>query len=149
VGTALVSFTSGAYRSELAEAPAYREVVPYGLLYGNRVHVVAAFPWTDEPANYRLDRMSDLRVAAAAGARPRDFDLDAYAGRSFGAFQEEPYDVVLRFVPEVADEFAAFRFHRSQAIAREPDGSTSSAFRPDLRGTAWWAHKDSNLGPDD
>ena len=32
------------YRSEVAEAPAYREVVPYGLLYGHRVYLVAAFP---------------------------------------------------------------------------------------------------------
>ncbi len=37
------------YRSEVAEAPAYREVVPYGLLYGHRIYLVAAFPWAEEP----------------------------------------------------------------------------------------------------
>jgi predicted DNA-binding transcriptional regulator YafY len=32
------------YRSEIAEASAYREVVPYGMLYGYRGYLVAAFP---------------------------------------------------------------------------------------------------------
>jgi predicted DNA-binding transcriptional regulator YafY len=126
------------YRSEAAAAPAHREVVPYGVLYGQRVYLVAAFPWETEPVNYRLDRMSELRVTDKVGARPRDFDLDAYATRSFGSFQEQPYDVVLRFTPEVADEIAAFRFHPSQTMTREPDGSTLVRFRAGgLREMAW------------
>lgn len=60
-------------------------MVPYGLLYGHPVYLVAAFLWETEPVNYRLDRMTDLRVSESAGARPRDFDLDGYAARSFGA----------------------------------------------------------------
>ncbi len=78
------------YHSEIAEAPAYREVVPYGLLYGYRAYLVAAFPWAEEPVNYRLDRMSDVRVSDATGTRPHGFNLDGYAARSFGVFQEEP-----------------------------------------------------------
>ena len=75
------------------------QVVHCGLLYGHRVYLVAAFPRTDEPVNYRLDRMSDVRVSGATGTRPHGFNLDAYAARSFGVFQEEPHDVVLRFIP--------------------------------------------------
>jgi predicted DNA-binding transcriptional regulator YafY len=126
------------YRSEIAEAPANREVVPYGLLYGHRVYLVAAFPWAEEPVNYRFDRMSELHVTEATGTRPREFNLDAYAARSFGVFQEEPRDVVLRFVPEVADEVAAFQFHPTQTITREPDASTIVRFRAGgLREMAW------------
>jgi predicted DNA-binding transcriptional regulator YafY len=126
------------YCSETAEALAYREVVPYGLLYGLRVYLVAAFPWAEEPVNYRLDRMSDVRVTEATGTRPRDFNLYAYAARSFGVFQEEPQDVVLRFVPEVADEVATFQFHPTQTITREPDGSTTVRFHAGgLREMAW------------
>ena len=126
------------YRAEGAEAPAYREVVPYGLLYGHRVYLVAAFPWEQEPVNYRLDRMTEVRVSDETGTRPRDFNLDAYAARSFGAFQEEPHDVVLRFAPEVADEVAAFQFHPTQTLTREPDGSTTVRFRAGgLREMAW------------
>ena len=126
------------YRSEGAEAPAYREVVPFGLLYGHRVYLVAAFPRTDDPVNYRLDRMTDVHVSEALGARPRNFNIDAYAARSFGVFQEEPHDVVLRFSPEVADEVAAFQFHPTQTLTREPDGSTIVRFRAGgLREMAW------------
>ncbi len=126
------------YRSEIAEAPAFREVVPYGLLDGHRVYLVAALPWADVPVNYRLDRMSDVGVSDATGTRPRDFNLDTYAARSFGVFQEEPHDVVLRFVPEVADEVAAFQFHPTQTLTREPDGSTTVRFRAGgLREMAW------------
>ncbi len=126
------------YRAENAEAPASREVVPYGLLYGHRVYLVATLPWADEPVNYRLDRMSDVGVSEATGTRPRDFSLDTYAARSFGVFQEEPHDVALRFVPEVADEVAAFQFHPTQTLTREPDGSTIVRFRAGgLREMAW------------
>jgi predicted DNA-binding transcriptional regulator YafY len=126
------------YRSETAEAPAWREVVPYGLLYGHRVYLVAAFPWEAEPVNYRLDRMSELCLSDSLGTRPPDFDLDSYAGRSFGVFQEEPCDVVLRFVPRVADELATFQFHPTQTITRESDGSATVRFRAGgLREVAW------------
>jgi len=96
------------------------------------------FPWEAEPVNYRLDRMSDLRVTETPGTRPPDFSIDAYAARSFGVFQEEPHDVVLRFVPDVADEVAAFQFHPTQTLTREPDGSTTVYFRAGgLREMAW------------
>lgn len=82
--------------------------------------------------------MTDVHVSDATGTRPRDFNLDAYAARSFGVFQEEPHDVVLRFSPEVADEVAAFQFHPTQTITREPDGSTMVRFRAGgLREIAW------------
>lgn len=126
------------YRSEIADAPVYREVVPYGLLYGHRVYLVAAFPWAEEPVNYRLDRMCDVRVSDATGGRPRDFNLDAYSARSFGVFQEEPHDVVLRFIREVADEVTTFQFHPTQTFTRDPDGSTIVRFRAGgLREMAW------------
>lgn len=126
------------YKADGAKSPAYREVVPYGLLYGHRAYLVAAFPWEIEPVNYRLDRMTALRVTDEAGARPPAFSLDAYAARSFGTFQEEPHDVGLRFAPEVVDEVASFRFHPTQTMTRERDGSTIVRFRAGgLREVAW------------
>lgn len=142
------------YISEVAETPAWREVVPYGLLYGHRVYIVAAFPWETEPVNYRLDRMSDMRVSDHIGTRPNDFDLDAYAARSFGVFQEELHDVVLRFVADVADEVAAFEFHPTQTMTPEPDGSTVVRFQAGgLLEMAWhlftWGDTVTIVAPDD
>ena len=51
------------------------------------------------------------------------FDLEEFAGRSFGVFQEEPIDVVLRFAPEVAADAATFLFHPRQTMENEDDGS--------------------------
>ncbi len=126
------------YRAESAAAPAPRDVVPYGLLYGHRVYLVGAFPSERHPVNYRLDRMADVHVSEAVGVRPPDFNLDAYAAQSFGAFQEEPHDMVLRFSSDVAEEVAAFQFHPTQTLTREPGGSTIVRFRAGgLREMAW------------
>jgi predicted DNA-binding transcriptional regulator YafY len=142
------------YRSEVADAPAYREVIPYGLLFGYRAYLVAAFPWDQDPVNYRLDRMADLSVSETAGMRPPGFDLDAYSARSFGVFQEEPHDVVLLFAPEVTDEVASFRFHPTQIITREADGCATVRFRAGgLREMAWhlftWGDAITIVAPED
>jgi predicted DNA-binding transcriptional regulator YafY len=142
------------YRSEAAESVAYREVVPYGILYGHRVYLVGAFPWAEQPVNYRLDRVRDLRVSEAIGTRPGDFDLDSYAALSFGVFQEEPRDVVLRFAPEIAEEVTTFRFHPTQTITREADGSMIVRFRAGgLREMAWhlftWGDAITIVAPED
>jgi predicted DNA-binding transcriptional regulator YafY len=142
------------YRSEAAESAAYREVVPYGILYGHRVYLVAAFPWAEEPVNYRLDRVRDLRVSEAIGTRPGDFDLDSHAALSFGVFQEEPRDVVLRFAPEIAEEVTTFQFHPTQTIMREADRSIIVRFRAGgLREIAWhlftWGDAVTIVAPED
>jgi predicted DNA-binding transcriptional regulator YafY len=69
-------------------------------------------------------------------------------------FQEEPHDVVLRFIPEVADEVAAFQFHPTQELTREADGSTIVSFRAGgLREIAWhlftWGQAVIIISPDE
>jgi predicted DNA-binding transcriptional regulator YafY len=142
------------YRSEAAESAAFREVVPYGILYGHRVYLVAAFPWAEEPVNYRLDRVRDLRVSEAIGTRPGDFDLESYATLSFGVFQEDPRDVVLRFAPEIAEEVSTFQFHPTQTMTHEADRSIIVQFRAGgLREMAWhlftWGDAITIVAPED
>jgi WYL domain len=62
-------------------------------------------------------------------APPPDFDLRAYAERSFGVFQEEPQEVVLRFSPSAAPDVRAFLFHPTQTFNDEPDGLLTVRFR--------------------
>ena len=124
------------------------------MLYGHRVYLVAAFPWAVQPVNYRLDRIRDLRVSEAIGTRPCDFDLKSYAALSFGVFQEEPHDVVLRIAPEIAEEVTAFQFHPTQAITREADRSILVRFRAGgLREMAWhlftWGDAITIVAPED
>lgn len=46
----------------------------------------------------------------------RDFDLEAFAARSFGLWQGEPEKVVLRFTGDAAAEAANWCFHPSLAV---------------------------------
>ena len=55
--------------------------------------------------------------------RDESFSLQAYAERSFGVFQEEPFDVVWRFTPEAAIHAKEYLFHPSQQMEEEEDGS--------------------------
>ena len=78
---------------------------------------------------FRLDAIHGLEVLDESGAPPPDFDLRAYAERSFGVFQEEPLELVFRFAPSAAPDARAFLFHPTQTLSDEPDGSLTVRFR--------------------
>ena len=77
---------------------------------------------------WRLANMSDARITADTFGREPDFDLEAYAPRSFGTYQEEPVPVVLRFTAEATRDAAAFLFHPSQSMAENADGTLTVRF---------------------
>jgi predicted DNA-binding transcriptional regulator YafY len=52
----------------------------------------------------------------------------AYAARSFGVFQEDPINVVLRFSPDAADDASGWLFHPTQSVEREPNGALMVRF---------------------
>lgn len=105
-----------------------RTVVPYGLLFGGNAYLVGREAAHRDAVLWRLDRMRDLRATRLHGAPPASFDLDAYAARSFGTYQEEPVDVVLRFAPSAADAAARMAFHPSQQMQRLEDGRLEVRF---------------------
>ncbi len=64
--------------------------------------------------------------------------VQTYADRSFGVFQEEPSDVVLRFAASAAEEAQAWLFHPTQKTERQPDGALLVTFRAGgLREICW------------
>ena len=60
---------------------------------------------------------------------PEDFNLRAYAAQSFGIYQEEPIDVVLRIEPGAAQDAASWQFHPTQRITHEDNGGLTVRFR--------------------
>jgi predicted DNA-binding transcriptional regulator YafY len=116
-------------RLDYGDPPRWRKVVPYGLLFGPRAYLVARVKNQAQPVLFRLDAIQGLDVLDEPGAPPPDFDLKAYAERSFGVFQEEPQEVVLRFAPSAAPDARAFLFHPTQTLSDEPDGSLTVRFR--------------------
>ena len=107
-----------------------QRVQPYGLLYGNRAFLVARTNWAEEPRLWRLANVSEARMTDETFERDPAFDLQRYARRSFGTFQERPVEVVLRFDARAAPDASAFLFHPDQVIAENRDGL------PTVRSTA-------------
>ena len=105
-----------------------QRIEPYGLLYGNRTFLVGRTDWTADMRLWRLANMSEAQVTGAAFSRDPDFDLEAYARRSFGTFQEEPADVELRFADGAARDAAAFLFHPDQSVENNADGTLTVRF---------------------
>ena len=106
----------------------WQRIEPYALLYGNRPFLVGRTDWTDDMRLWRLANMSEARVTSESFTRDPDFELETYARRSFGTFQEEPVDVVLRFAPEAKRDASGFLFHPSQTMEDNADGTLTVRF---------------------
>lgn len=101
---------------------------PYGLIYGNRAFLVARNEWSEEPRLWRLTSMGEARLLDERFERDPAFDLQRYARRSFGTFQEKPVRVVLRFNAAAAPDASAFLFHPGQTVQEQDDGTVRVSF---------------------
>ena len=109
--------------------PGHRRVVtPYGLMFSRINYLVAAEGGSRDPRNWRLDRIVEIELLDEAGAAPEDFNLQDYAARSFGIYQDEVQDVVLQISPDGAEDALNWRFHPSQVVERQADGSVMVRF---------------------
>ena len=117
------------YRAGKTGARSRKRVEPYGVLYDNRAFLVGRTDWTDEPRLWRLDRVTEARVLEETIEQDAKFDLRAYAERSFGTFQEDPVEVVLRFDEGAAHDASNFLFHPSQTSIWNEDGTITVQFR--------------------
>lgn len=106
-----------------------QQIEPYGLLYGTRPFLVGKSSWSEEPRLWRIGNMSDARLTDEKFEHDPDFDLQAFARRSFGTFQEKPTQVELRFTQDAAADAATFLFHPDQSIEQHEDGTLTVRFK--------------------
>ena len=116
------------YRSQSTGRCSRRRIEPYGLLYGNRAFLIGRTERPGDMRLWRLANMSEARVTAESFTRDPEFDLEAYARRSFGTFQEEPVEVVLRFAAGAKRDASGFLFHPGQSIEENADGTLTVRF---------------------
>ena len=115
-----------------------RVVTPCGLMFGRANYLVAHDPASDRIQTFRLDRMSSVSTGEGMARPPADFDLAAFASQSFGIYQDEIEDVVLRISPEGAGDARDWRWHPTQSLEDQPDGSVIVRFRASgMRELAW------------
>ena len=109
----------------------YDTVHPYGILYGNRHYLVA---WSENELardfrNFALSNIERVELLDKSFTRKRTFSLQKYAEKSFGVFQEEPFNVVWKFSPRAAPDAREFLFHPRQTMEDKADGSLIVRFR--------------------
>ena len=105
-----------------------QKVEPYGLLYGNRPFLVGKHSAFADLRLWRIGNMGEVRLTGDLFERDPEFDLQAFARRSFGTFQEEPVQVELLFSEAAAADAASFHFHPDQSIERHEDGTLTVRF---------------------
>ena len=131
-----------------------RVVAPCGLMFGRANYLVAADRQSGRVQTYRLDRMTAVHAEEGHAPPPVDFDLSAFASRSFGIYQDAVEDVVLRVAPgEKADEARAWRWHPTQTLEDQPDGGVVVRFSASgMRELAWhlfsWSGSVTVLAPE-
>lgn len=117
------------YLSRMTGRRSRQRVQPHGILYGSRAYLVGRSGWTEDMRYWVLANLSEAALTDESFEFDEDFDLEEFAGRSFGVFQEEPINVALRFAPEAAADAAAFLFHPGQDVSENEDGSLTVRFR--------------------
>lgn len=100
-----------------------RTLVPYGLFFERMNYLVGAEIGSDQPRNWRLDRITDFEVQDAPGAPPETFSIADYTARSFGVWHDQVEQVKLRFTGDAASEAKRWRFHPNQVVTPQLDGS--------------------------
>jgi len=115
-----------------------RVMTPCGLMFGRANYLVAAEREGGAIKTFRLDRMSAVKAEPGSATPPADFDLQVFAGQSFGIYQDAIEDVVLRITPEGAAEARGWRWHPTQTVEDTADGGVLVRFRASgMRELAW------------
>ncbi|MFA4949315.1 helix-turn-helix transcriptional regulator [Brevundimonas sp.] len=130
-----------------------RVMTPCGLMFGRANYLVAAEPDSGTIKTFRLDRMSAVKAEPGTATPPADFDLQVFAGQSFGIYQDAIEDVVLKITPEGAAEARVWRWHPTQSLEDQPDGGVIVRFRASgMRELAWhlfsWGQQVRILAPE-
>lgn len=103
-----------------------RILEPHGVLLGHRTYLAARDPAkANEVRNFRIDLIHEAETLNVSFALQDGFSIADYAARAFGVWQDPAQygEVIWRFAPEAAERAAGFRFHPTQILEPQDDGS--------------------------
>lgn len=104
------------------------KVHPYGMLYGEKHFLVAHNEQRQALRLYNLVKIKSIKLLDEYFDRDEAFNLIEYSQKSFGVYQEEPFNVVLEFDKEVAENVKNFHFHPTQTMQEQEDGNVRVEF---------------------
>lgn len=120
------------YRSPRATEPASYPIYPYGLIYHRgALYIVGWSPDHEEVRHWKVNRIEQAELTQVPFQRPDDFDLRAHLAKSFRVYQgggQGEVHVKVRFAPAVACYVSESRWHASQKLTPQKDGSLVAEF---------------------
>ncbi len=118
------------YQSLRATEPVTYDIYPYGLTYHRgSLYLVGHAPQHDAIRHWKVDRIEEVKLEELRFNRPRDFNLSEHFARSFGVFHGDgDVHVKIRFSPTVARYVRESKWHASQELTKEQDGSLLAEF---------------------
>ncbi len=114
---------------------------PYHLLYNNGTwHVLGRSDLNKQVRTFELNHIDELKMTAESFLADQDFDVAEYLGRAWSTMPEgQIYNVKLLFLAKVAKDVMEVKWHSTQKVTPNEDGSVIVEFRVDgLNEITWW-----------
>ncbi|MDD3012388.1 MAG: WYL domain-containing protein [Candidatus Gastranaerophilales bacterium] len=102
-----------------------RKVAPYGLLYNLKSYLIAK---DGIVKLFDLSNMEDITLEGESFQPDKDFNLENFASRSFGIYQEEPMQIKLLFDKEASKDAKNYYFHPTQIVKENQYGTVQVEF---------------------
>lgn len=120
------------YQSDRLTEPVEQEVYPQGFVYHRgSLYLIAWSSRRGEIRTYKMDRIEDVLSTKLPAAVPEEFDLAEWLEHSFGVFRSnstELQTIRIHFAREVARYVQESRWHGSQQLSVQKDGSLIAEF---------------------
>ncbi len=122
--------TNITYQSLQATEPVTYAIYPLGMIHHRgALYVVGWSPDHEEIRHWKVDRIESLEVSGLQFQVPEGFDLRRHLAKSFGIYHgRDEVHVQVRFSPRVARYVQEGRWHPSQRLTRQADGSLIADF---------------------
>ncbi|MBI3582626.1 MAG: WYL domain-containing protein [Nitrospinae bacterium] len=120
-----------------------RQIAPYGLFFHSGMWYVLAYcNLRSEIREFALDCIKDIKITNSYYTIPHDFNMDDYFKSGWHIMRYgEPVEVVLKFSKDIAQWIKRLKWHPTQKINEQKDGSI--IFKVRLEGTKeikWWTY---------
>ncbi|MCA9085710.1 MAG: transcriptional regulator [Planctomycetaceae bacterium] len=121
------------YQSDQATEPVEQEVYPQGFVFHRgSLYLIAWSSRRSEIRTYKMDRIDDVHSTNLKATVPQKFNLADWLEHSFGVFQSgsgQLQTIRIRFARDVARYVKESRWHKSQKLSQQKDGSLIAEFR--------------------
>jgi proteasome accessory factor B len=118
------------YQSLSATEPVEHEVYPYGLTYHRgSLYLIARPSDRQKMLHFKVDRIEEAVAGPFTFEPPEDFNVHDHLADSFGVFQGDgKIAIKVRFLPRVAPYVLESKWHDSQKLTKQKDGSVLAEF---------------------